>query len=422
MKLPTELKIGVATRDINPPDPHLLQPTGMGRLVPCRGVLDDLRVEAMAIAAGGQLAFVSTSDLRYLPREWIIEIRQAVNERTGCDPLRILFSSVHNHCSSPMAADDSPEAKAAEERANRKILDAFIEACVEAAESMVDAEIAGASVELTEPVGGNRRYRFGDGTCLNGWGSGPMIPPGATPVGPAGPDSHRVDVLAARRVGETTPMAVMTSYGAHPHLYQLPYFSGEFPAAVKRRIEQLVPGATALHANHTGGDIDLHCVHPMPDGEEAQVQWFADSNAMLAERLADVAAPAIPTDGYVRPSRLRLEYYQSAEAIVNVLAVGDIAIVSIPGELFRVLGEQIHAGSPFAHTVMMSYNGSTPGYTPGALAFEQGSYEVMRGPRAVRYRGDVAFIGADGGTGERIVQTTLQILTRLHEQARIGSE
>jgi len=413
MKLPTELQVGAAVREINPPAPELLQPTGMGRKVPCRGVLDDLRVEAMAMAAGGQLAFLTTSDLRYLPREWVVEIRAAVAARTGCDPLRVLLSSVHNHCSSPMATDDSPEAKAAVQAANRKIIDAFIEACVEAAASLTDAEIAAATTEVDEPVGQNRRFRFANGACLNGWGSGPMIPPGAAPVGPAGPDSRRIDILAARRVGETAPMAVMTSYATHPHLYQLPYFSGEFPGAVKRRIEQAIDGATALHANHTGGDVDLHCVHPMPDGEDAQVRWFSESNDLLAKRLVDAALPAIPTGGYARPTRLWHEYHQSDEAIVNIVAVGDVAIVSIPGELFRVFGEEIHAASPFAHTVIMSYNGSTPGYTPKAPAFEQGGYEVMRGPRARVYRGDKEFIRADGQTGDRIVATTLEMLKRL---------
>ncbi len=416
MTLPTELHIGVATGDLTPPDPALLKPTGMDRLVPTRGVLDDLRAEAMAIAAGGELAFVVTSDLRYLPPEWAVEIRQTVAERTGCDPLRVLLSSVHNHCSSPIAADDTPEAKAAEDRANRKIIDAMINACVDAAAAMAPAEIAAATTELSEPIGENRRVRLDNGTCVNCWGSGPVIAPGRRPVGPAGPDSTRVDILAARRLGDPAPMAVFTSYATHPHLYQLPYFSGEFPGAAKRAIERRVGGAVSLYANHTGGDLDLHCVHPMPDGEDAQVAWFRRSADLLGERFADAAVPAIPTTGFSRPSRMRCECYQADRVIINVLALGDTAFVSIPGELFHSFGLRMLDAGPFAHTLMMAYNGSSPGYAPPAIGYEQGSYEVMRGPGAVMNIRGITRATANETTGDVIAAKVGEMLQRLHEQ------
>ncbi|HUT57739.1 MAG TPA: hypothetical protein VNA25_07790, partial [Phycisphaerae bacterium] len=384
-----EFQIGVAVRDISPPQPTRLKPTGMGRLVPTRGVLDPLRVEAMAIRAGGELAFVTSSDLRTVWIEWVQEIREAVAARTGCDPGRVLISGTHNHCSSPEAADDSPEAKAALEAANRKIIDGFIDACVEGAGSLRPAEIATATFTLREPVGQNRRFRLSNGTCVNTWGSGPVIPPGMKAVGPGGPDSDRADVLVAREVGAERPFALFISYPSHPHLCALPYFSGEFPGAVKRRVERLIPGATAMQASHAGGNIDLHCIHPMPDGEPAQVQWFKDSAELLAERFTRDLLPAIPTGGYSRPSKMRHEYWSTEGAepagskrltVLNAVALGDVALVSMPGELFIELAQDIHAASPFPHNILMGYNGSRQGYVPRPLGFEQGSYEVMRGP------------------------------------------
>jgi len=415
-------RIGVAKRDISPPRPELLLPTGMGRLVPTRGVLDELRVEAMAIRLGAEVAFIVASDLRMFPMEWIVEVREAVGERVGCDPRRVLFSAVHNHCSSPEPADDSPAAAEATAEANRKIVDGLIEACVASAEDTRPAEIAPATTALTKAVGQNRRFVLGNGTAVNCWGAGPAIPPGVKAVGPAGPDSTRVDVLAAREVGADQPFALLTSYATHPHLYALPYFSGEFPGAAKRRIEAAIPGAVALQATHAGGNVDLHCVHPKPDDEPDSVAWFRGSADLLGQRLADAVLPAVAAATYSRPTTLR-HVYESTEnlsgsrrlVIVNGVAIGDVAIVSIPGEMFIEFGLAIRAASPMAHTVLIAYNGSRQGYVPPAVGFEQGSYEVMRGPSANAEEEDTRriTIRARPETGDEIVATILDVLRRL---------
>jgi neutral ceramidase len=419
-----EFQVGVAWRDISPENPELLTPTGMGRLVPTRGVLDPLRMEAMAIRAGGELAFFTTSDLRVIEWEWMGEIRQAVAKKTGADPMKVFFSAVHNHCSSPAAVNRSPQAKAAEQKAIRKIVDAFIDSCVEAAGNLAPAEIAAVTTHLLEPMGENRRARLSNGTCANAWGSGPVLPPGKKYAGPGGPDSTRVDILCARRVGEERPFAVFTSYASHPHLYALPYFSGETVGALKRRIEQLLPGALSLHADHCGGDVDLHCVHPAPDEDAAQVEWFRKSTALLAERFGRCVAPAIPKTGYFRPQALRHRYYASEGLqgpltmplmAINVVALDDLALISLPCELFIEFGMRIHAGSPFAHSILMAYDSTDVEYTPPAIAFEQGSYEVMRGPRGseeeARTRGSKIQVQPD--TGEVITAKTLEILREL---------
>ena len=423
---PALLFIGVGTADISPPHPELLKPTGMGRLVPTRGVLDPLRVEALGIRAGGQLAFVTTSDLRTLFMEGsgVAEIQRTVAARTGCREHRVLLSSVHNHCSSPEAADPSARAKAALRAANQRIVAGFAEACAKAKAGLRPAELAGATARLAEPVGQNRRMLLSNGTAVNCWGAGPMIPFGHRAVAPAGPHSTRVDILAVREVGDDRPFAILTCYHTHPHLYELPYFSGEFPGAVKRRIEAAFPGAVALHASATGGDIDLHCVHPMPDYEPQQVRWFRDSAELLADRFVRAVLPAVPTSGFRRPADFRHEHYSSQKeesaggkrlTIISALAVGDFAFVSMPGEIFLSFGMELLGRSPFAHTLLTGYNGSREGYAPPPIGFEQGSYEVMRGPGADidPPNAPLGSIRARPWTAQRITAKVLEILTRL---------
>ncbi|MBN2583630.1 MAG: hypothetical protein JXL80_11220 [Planctomycetes bacterium] len=389
-----ELRIGAARREISPDEPQLMKPTGMERLEPTRGVLDALYVEALAMETGGEPALLLTSDLRIVPNEWAQEVRREVGRRCGCDEQRVILSAVHNHCSSPEPADESPEAQAATERANRKIIDAMIAACVEAFENRRPAEIAYAETVLREPIGLNRRVRLSNGTCVNCWHAGGVCPPGLKYVGPGGPDSKDIQVLAVREVGARRPFAVMTSYATHPHLTAIPYFSGEFPGEAKREVARRLGGdPVILYANHCGGDNDLHVVQPEPDHPtEKVVQWFQASQRKLAGRFADAVVPAVEAaGGWTRPTDLRHAYWSCGEddptgktrmIVVAALALGDVAFASIPGELFLELGQRLKAESPFAKLLAVGYNAMTGSYLPLPVHFEQGSYEVMRGAAA----------------------------------------
>lgn len=390
---PAALKIGVARREISPPSPKLLRPTGMGRLESTYGVLDPLWAEAMAFEAGGQAAFVITSDLRTIEHAWVVEAREAIAERTGCPSDRILFSSTHNHCSSPEADGDSPEARAALAAANRRIIDAFIDSCVAAWQDRRPAEIAYAQAALTERVGENRRMQFSNGTCVNCWHGGAVCPPGHKYVRPGGPHSTEVRLMSVRQVGAKRPFAVLVSYPSHPHLSALPYFSGETVGQAKREVAADLGGeVTVLWGNHTGGDIDMHCVHPKPPGGlEAELAWFRQSQKTIGRRLAAAVVPAVRKCAkYQRPATLKHAYWSSGEdapersriVIVSALVLGDIALASIPGEIFLTLGQEAMARSPLPKLLMMGYNGSAAGYQPRPIGFEQGSYEVMRGPAA----------------------------------------
>lgn len=386
----SDLQIGISKQCISPERPELLVPTGMGRRHPTLGVLDDLFTEAMAISVAGELAFLVTSEIRYYPHTWVQRIRDAVAAQTGCDPQRILFSSTHNHCSSPAPIDDSDEAQVACEAANEKIINAVIASCVEALRSKRPAEIACTSTALEETIGQNRRIRMDNGSCMNCWGAGAVHLFGRTFAGAAGPDSRRIDILCVREPGETEPFAIFTSYATHPHMYELPAFSGEFAGAAKRALEEQLPGICTMHANHAGGDQDIHCTHPMPDGHEQQLQWFKDSVQLLGQRFANAVLPALNDLHWQRPSTLRHAYVSSEDQptdakaptyILNHLKLGDLAFVSMPGELFHNVALEMFERSPVQHLMLMGYNGSGGMYTPLAQGFEQGSYEVMRGPR-----------------------------------------
>ena len=60
---------------------------------------------------------------------------------------------------------------------------------------------------------------------------------------------------------------------------------------------------------------------------------------------------------------------------VQVIAIGDTAIVALPGEIFTEFGRRIIEASPFASTMIVSIANGSHGYIPTKAAFSHGGYE-----------------------------------------------
>jgi hypothetical protein len=83
---------------------------------------------------------------------------------------------------------------------------------------------------------------------------------------------------------------------------------------------------------------------------------------------------------------------------LRAVALGDLAFVFIPGELFVELGLEIKRRSPFAHTFVVESLSESLGYIPTRIAYEEGGYQPAVGTRL-----------APGG-GELIVEKALALL------------
>ena len=89
---------------------------------------------------------------------------------------------------------------------------------------------------------------------------------------------------------------------------------------------------------------------------------------------------------------------------VQVILLGDIAFVGVPGGLFGELGMEIKRRSPFRFTYIVGLANDYIGYMPDNEAFNLGGYQTWA---------HVAF--SEKGTGEAIVNETLRMLKDLYE-------
>jgi hypothetical protein len=96
---------------------------------------------------------------------------------------------------------------------------------------------------------------------------------------------------------------------------------------------------------------------------------------------------------------------QERETWLQVLRIGDVAIVGVPGEYFTQLGLDIKNRSPFRHTYIAELANDWIGYLPNLEGHKLGGYQVWTGYHSY----------AEPGTGERIAD---QIVAMLKELAR----
>ena len=91
------------------------------------------------------------------------------------------------------------------------------------------------------------------------------------------------------------------------------------------------------------------------------------------------------------------------EIEIQVITLGDLAIVAFPVELFSDFGRRVKAGSPFSNTFIATLANGWHGYAPTLEAFSRGGYE----PRFA-YPSRLA-----AEAGDRMTDAALELLQRL---------
>ncbi len=102
------------------------------------------------------------------------------------------------------------------------------------------------------------------------------------------------------------------------------------------------------------------------------------------------------------------ETIKDAPAEVQVIAIGDYALVLLPGESFVEFGLDIKARSPKLRAITLAYSNGRPGYIPHRSAYPAGGYEV---DEAFRYYGYPSCFAPEAG--ELLVETAVELLTEL---------
>jgi len=401
------------------------------RKTPATGVHDELYSVALYLADGTTEAALVTLDLIGIDAKGITRIREACAAASDVPAENILIACSHTH-----GGPQTSLRRDSGDELNQAYSTVLVHKMAGAlSEAKLNAKPAGAGHGRQDcSFAMNRRERKPDGTIVLG-------------VNPDGPTAPFTDVVRLDKLDTGEPLALVFSYACHgtnlggDNLL----YTADYPGVAKRTIEQQLPTALASFVAGCSGDINpyprgnfeqcerhgrrLGCaaVQATLDienmTEDVRLAVFCHEFALqleeppsldeAKERLAKVrttaeeelakarqAAGGKPVDEKKALNWFTARTLRGTEELVEALergdtdftipveaqalAIGDCAIVGMPGEIFVKIGLSVAEQSPFARTIPISHANGSPGYIPTADQVPLGGYEVERA-RARRY-------------------------------------
>ncbi len=370
-----EYRAGVARIDITPPVGHEMGGYS-SRKHGSTGLHDPLYATVLVIESGDNSISLVTCDLRSFVSARVGEIAR---QKFGIRDTLIDVSHTH---SGPLTWElRSPWYAQAED----KMVEAIGKA--KAAEFPATLEISTGRIYL-----GHNRRKIIDGKGYMWWRNDEKLP--SHPVDPT------VNALQVKDADGKT-RAVLVNYACHPSVLGPDNYdySADYPGAMKRQIEQQIPGATALFIQGGAGDIN-----PYRDKEPVAHAFPAvdEMGQALGKYVVSILGRTKPVSGPLRTTSEILEVknrWKPEEKIPigwTAGAFGDsFCFAAFPGEPFTELQMTFREKAECTSSMLFGYSYSVGGVWAGYLPTIRASVE---GGYGADYNTTV-----EVGTGERLV-------------------
>jgi hypothetical protein len=378
------------------------------------GILDELYAKAVVWQTSTNTAAIIALDCIDLTRPIVEAIRSQVRAGTGISESCVMVSATHTHTGPPVKSttflqDDQAYVAWMIERA--------AEAAITAYHNRQEALIGVGLGEVTR-IAFNRRFFMQDGTVRTNPGIGnPHI------VRPAGPIDPQVIVL---RIDDKQgrPIGVITNYATHTDVVGGTQYSADYPGELSVAIkEALGCHAVSLFLMGASGNINHYdVVNGLPSdyakpsdyyrrmgrilaGEVLRVREATEtgSNGQMLSLHTRQASITIP---YRKPSPAEIHAAEhtlttkapehvdcafaaellranerqelSVDVEIQIIVLGELAIVGVPAEWFVEFGIELKEKSSFPITMICELsNGSVSAYLCTRESYAQGGYEPL---------------------------------------------
>jgi hypothetical protein len=446
-----KLRAGAATSNITPP----LGSAIVGGFVPfpATHIHDELHARCLVLDDGTTRLVLVVCDLLGLDRLVSDEARALLQQDLGIPPAHVLISATHTHSAASALGKDARVISSTMDEYQRFAARRIVDGVKRAVNLLRPAQIAWGAVEVPEHVF-NRRWFMKPGSMPpNPFGGSDLVkmnPPPGSPdlVQPAGPTDPIIPFLAVREP-DGAPIAVFSTYSLHyvggvgsGHV-SADYF-GMYCAELTRllRAEGQTPPFVALMANGTSGDIN-NINFRQPRGKQApyeQMKYVADDVARhvhaelgkvryhdsitLAARYREPAigvrqptpeqlawARATVAAGPRQPGKADLsviyaertlrmaEHPDTLKLPVQAFRIGEVALATLPCEIFCEIGLDFKKRSPIQPAWLVSLGHGYYGYLPTPRQHELGGYETWLGTNRLEVR-----------ASERLLDMALQLV------------
>ncbi len=435
-----QLRAGVAEVDLKPP---LGLATGDGA-PEAKGYLTPLFVKALALDNGQDRVAVVTLDMLGIDRPDAMRAAQLAQERSGVPAANILLTCSHTHVAPSMLPTlhtyrrafnpKWDEAAIARERAwVDVVVDSVAAAVAGAMRGMQEASIGVVSAELPWLIFNRRRHTRNYGV----WTHWMKIPPDQAyrPEGPIDPDFG----LFVVRDAAFKPLCLLWNLTGHNSFNFGDQYSADVAYTVQKALDdRLGEHVPCLYTPGCSGNTN-YSDYGQPGGLEKATEGVA--SAIMAIYREACTLPAVKLGGrkaelffaqrdttkywwkhdietklpgWTNYGPREVERFQreareseTYQTDVQVLRLGEAALVGLAGEMFVEFQMMIKERSPFrGRTYVASYANDYGGYVATRRAFLGGSYEVWPSLNAR--------IGREGGY--LMVEKAVELLEELYAE------
>jgi hypothetical protein len=401
-----------------------------GGIGPGKATGQEGQLRAVAVVldrqASGKIALVAC-DVLFVTRDFVDAALAQIEKSTGIPPERVLVNATHTHHAPCTAA---VHGYVRDEVFVKRVEQAIVKAVEEANAKLVSGDsqfLFKLGEEKT--VGANSRVLLSDNTI---WWTGSLD----DPLRHTGPFDPQLPVLAFRGADQKLRALVYNhsthTIGSRRPGVRSPSFYGLAAQELETEVGcpvEFLEGASASTHNITGVSTD-DAVRRM---KKAVVEALAQAEPHAVTRLASIKRPfefkvrtfdesvedekvssycrkRIPAgaDGVIAVFRdmrrqLKGEQGKSRQTVLQVMAIGDVAVVGVPAEYFTIFGVDIKKRSPFRNTVVAELANDWIGYLPNLEAHQLGGYQTWMGLHSY----------AEPGTGERMADAVVKMLEEL---------
>lgn len=409
------LKAGFSRTDITP----ALHTPVHGYFEPryASGVLDPLQADVLALSYGDIRVLLISLDLCEICADVLTPIRQRISSATGVAVDGIFIATTHNHTGPCLLSEQGAknytmfgvpfdDMQLELLRVYRYALEEkLVEAVVLALQDLRPAELRCGAAECPGFTF-VRRYRMKDGSIRTNPGIGnPNI------VAPEGKADTQMCVLQLQREKDSILLA---HFGNHLDTIGGSDISADWVGVMRRSVEQTIPGSRCMFFN--GGEGNTNHLDAMLTNPEYGAYLKANSETTAASRYCGKkAAEAVmralqntapAADCVVRYHALSFDYPSKLqeEGRIGVsligIAVGDVALIGIPGEAFAETVMALKRAGDWRMVLPCSLTNDFLDYFPTKDALDGSSYEA----RSCRFIPGIA---------EKIEENGLRLLKQL---------
>ena len=407
------------------------------------GVLDELEINTLALAVVDKKVLLISFDNCGMSRVTSDWFRAYVAEQAGVDPQAVFISCTHTHQGPFIASPDDQESDTEGLSLSDPLIQEYshfargrmADGARMALADLQDAKM-GFATGIAPHISFVRRFRMKDGSVATN--PGPNNP---NVVGPIGEVDERVHVLRFDREKDSL---ILVNFGTHPDVIGGNKISADWPGFLRRTVEKTLDNTKCIFFNGAQGDVNHVNVFPKGGDENDMFldfddvpRGYAHSRYMgrvvaggvlqafdkveykdvdsLRYAMKEVAIPSqmprpeelpeahrindlhqagrdadLPWRGMMLTTKVaeagrmvKLEHGPDHfDMHMSAVAIGDVALVGIPGEPFTGIGLGLKAAEGWRGVLPVCLTNGGDGYFPMKEAYDEGGYETQSSPFA----------------------------------------